>query len=190
MLPADQSPVGYPVPALHLAWENETFFDTGEDRLLDQILPVIDLVASALNRDIGDTNLYVVGHTDSRGNATYNESLSLRRARSVVQRLADAGVPRNQISYTGMGERQPVATNQTAEGRSRNRRVEFLISAFREVNLALVRSRIVNEAWLDGQEVFSAAGKPVEVFSLERGARPEVFELPPPVRHEAYAPQH
>lgn len=186
VLPAAESPVDYAVPTLRLAWDNHTFFDTADDTLLEQITPVVDLVALALKRDIGDTNLYVVGHTDSRGNATYNEGLSRRRARSVVERLADAGIPHRQVHYTGMGERQPAASNRTEEGRSLNRRVEFLISAYKEANVALVRTRAVNETWLDNHETFVAIVTPVEVFSLEEGAAPEVFELPPPISHSTY----
>ena len=187
MLAADESPVGYPVPALRLAWENDTFFDTGEDQVLDEVVPVLNLVALALKRDIGDASLYVVGHTDSRGGAEYNEGLSLRRAKAVVEHLADADAPRYQIDYTGMGERQPIAPNNTKDGRSLNRRVEFLISAFRRANIELVRIRPINESWLDHHEAFGAVARPVEVFSLG-GERtlPEIFELPPPISQETY----
>ena len=187
VLAAAESPVDYDVPTLRLAWDSHTFFDTADDQLLEQIVPIVDLVALALKLDIGDTSLYVVGHTDSRGNSNYNENLSRRRAKSVVEHLADAGVPRYQINYTGMGERQPVASNGTEEGRSLNRRVEFLISAFREVNTALVRTRAINEAWLDDHETFGTVVKrTVEVFSLDEGKPPEVFELPPPISHSTY----
>lgn len=69
----------------------------------------------------------VVGHTDSRGAAEYNQSLSERRARSVAQFLAGQGVMAERIAAYGEGETQPVATNETESGRQQNRRVELVI---------------------------------------------------------------
>ena len=79
-----------------------------------------------------------------------------------------------------------MASNGSKKGRSLNRRVEFLISAYKEANVALVRTRVVNEAWLDDHEAFVAIVTPVEVFSLEEGRPPEVFKLPPPISHSTY----
>ncbi|HMQ48722.1 MAG TPA: OmpA family protein [Saprospiraceae bacterium] len=67
------------------------------------------------------------GHTDIRGNADYNEDLSLRRARSVVDFLKENGVEMNRVSYIGFGSSQPIASNEDEQGRQLNRRVEFRI---------------------------------------------------------------
>ena len=83
--------IDYDVPALRLAWENQTFFDSNDDQLIEGVLPILDLVASAVHRDIGDVQLYVVGHTDSRGADDYNQDLSRRHGRAVVERLSAAG---------------------------------------------------------------------------------------------------
>lgn len=75
----------------------------------------------------GYTKVDIVGHTDSVGSDAYNQSLSERRAESTADYLASKGIPRNVITTSGMGESQPVATNETAEGRQLNRRVEITI---------------------------------------------------------------
>lgn len=66
----------------------------------------------------------IVGYTDSRGSATYNQKLSQRRAQAVVADLISKGVDANQLSSSGMGEKNPVADNSTSEGRAQNRRIE------------------------------------------------------------------
>jgi outer membrane protein OmpA-like peptidoglycan-associated protein len=70
----------------------------------------------------------VEGHTDNVGSDGYNQRLSEQRANSVREYLASQSVPSQMISSRGFGEAQPVATNDTAEGRQRNRRVELVVS--------------------------------------------------------------
>ena len=181
--------IDYDVPALRLAWENQTFFDSNDDQLIEGVLPILDLVASAVHRDIGDVQLYVVGHTDSRGADDYNQGLSRRRGRAVVERLSAAGIPSHQMTYTGMGERQPVASNSTEAGQALNRRVEFVISAFRRVNHELVAMRAVNEAWLNDHPHHILIhdlpyNRKVEIYDLSNVDEPhEIFDLPEPVAH-------
>jgi outer membrane protein OmpA-like peptidoglycan-associated protein len=76
-----------------------------------------------------NTTLYVEGHTDSIGTASYNKRLSDRRADSVATYLEDLGVKGARINTYGYGESQPRATNSTAAGRQLNRRVEIHIRA-------------------------------------------------------------
>ncbi|SFV59301.1 Outer membrane protein A precursor [hydrothermal vent metagenome] len=66
----------------------------------------------------------IIGYTDSRGSASYNKKLSLKRARAVMQALVQRGVNPSHLSAIGMGEANPVADNATAEGRAQNRRIE------------------------------------------------------------------
>lgn len=72
--------------------------------------------------------IVVAGHTDSDGSETYNMDLSKRRAQAVVDILAANGVPSASIQAHGYGEAQPVASNETAEGKALNRRVELSIT--------------------------------------------------------------
>ena len=69
-------------------------------------------------------NSKIIGYTDSRGKASYNQKLSDKRAQAVVERLVENGVNSKQLSSVGKGEVNPVADNKTAEGRAKNRRIE------------------------------------------------------------------
>lgn len=69
----------------------------------------------------------IVGYTDSRGQAQYNQWLSERRAKSVADYFIQHGINKSRITYSGMGEQNSIANNTTAEGRAQNRRVEISI---------------------------------------------------------------
>lgn len=83
-------------------------------------------VASSLRRYPGST-VQVIGHTDSDGDAAYNQQLSERRATAVSELLLQNGVPYSRIQSFGRGESQPIATNLNAAGKAQNRRVEIVI---------------------------------------------------------------
>ncbi|GGM07339.1 OmpA family protein [Pseudomonas asuensis] len=101
-------------------------FDSAEISPADRAQ--LDTVASRLRSEASTTRLTINGHTDSKGTDRYNQRLSERRAASVRNYLVQSGVPAASIvSVQGMGESQPVATNDTAEGRATNRRVEILV---------------------------------------------------------------
>ena len=72
------------------------------------------------------------GHTDSIGTEQYNQRLSERRAEAVKQYLVSKGIPASKITTIGKGESQPVATNKTAEGRQKNRRVDIEFKGVRK----------------------------------------------------------
>src|SRR5688572_4204314 len=86
-----------------------------------------------------DTDVLVLGHTDATGSDTYNESLSEKRASSVDNFLTSKGVAGSRINSDGMGETDPVATNETEEGRQLNRRVEIVVVANKELQRAAKR---------------------------------------------------
>lgn len=87
-----------------------------------------DLYAVAKNlNQYPNSRVEVIGHTDSTGSAAYNQDLSERRARSVAGILSAAGVNSNRLVSAGRGQSQPVASNDTVQGRAQNRRVEILI---------------------------------------------------------------
>ena len=89
---------------------------------------VLNKLSEVLNK-YPDTNLFVVGHTDSDGAADYNLSLSFKRANAVADYLENLGVPANRFTVKGEGEEFPVADNSTAAGKAKNRRVELSIMA-------------------------------------------------------------
>jgi outer membrane protein OmpA-like peptidoglycan-associated protein len=72
--------------------------------------------------------LQIEGHTDSVGNDEFNQQLSERRANSVRDFLAEQGVPASSMTARGLGKTQPVASNDTPDGRQRNRRVELVVN--------------------------------------------------------------
>jgi outer membrane protein OmpA-like peptidoglycan-associated protein len=76
-----------------------------------------------------DTNIEIQGHTDNKGSDGYNEELSMRRANGVMMYLVDKGITTSRMNPKAYGEKSPKYTNDTEDGRSQNRRVEFLITA-------------------------------------------------------------
>ncbi|WP_104203149.1 OmpA family protein [Billgrantia saliphila] len=100
-------------------------FDSSE--LTPNARTALNDVASVLTQ-YTDTRVNIAGHTDSTGDDAYNQRLSERRAEAVGSYLAQAGVSRNRLSMTGHGESQPVASNNTEEGRAQNRRVEITLT--------------------------------------------------------------
>jgi len=76
--------------------------------------------------------IIAVGHTDSVGSDAYNQKLSVRRAEAVKAYLVTKGIEKNRIYTEGKGEKQPVASNKTAEGRAKNRRVEIEVVGTRK----------------------------------------------------------
>ena len=69
----------------------------------------------------------VAGHTDSIGTEEYNEGLSQRRAQSVLDYLVEQGINASRMTAKGYGESQPIASNDTSEGRAKNRRTELVV---------------------------------------------------------------
>ncbi len=101
-------------------------FETDSAQLRNSAYPVLDKVVDVLTR-YPEIRVRVVGHTDARGSDQYNLELSWRRARAAVTYLVEHGIAHERLEAEGRGERQPVASNKTAEGRAKNRRVEFLV---------------------------------------------------------------
>ena len=86
-------------------------------------------MAESLRREPPDVSLFVAGHTDSRGDEEYNQELGLRRAQAVAAALVRRGIYQATVYRVSFGEAVPIASNQAAAGRARNRRVEFLFGA-------------------------------------------------------------
>ena len=111
---------------IQLVMPGNITLDTGSDALQSRFMPVLSSVSKVLTQ-FDKTFVEVDGFTDSTGSADYNQRLSGRRADSVAGYLDQAGVDVRRLESRGWGERQPVASNETSEGRAQNRRVEINI---------------------------------------------------------------
>ena len=104
----------------------DILFGVDSTTLSPDILINIRALSANLRR-YPDTTVQVIGHTDNTGAANYNHSLSIARANKVANALIGNGVARYRIIATGRGEDETVASNLTAEGREKNRRVDVVI---------------------------------------------------------------
>lgn len=102
-------------------------FASGSPRLTDEHTPILDKVEQAL-ADFPEANIIIEGHTDSFGSDESNQALSQARAESVLHYLlANSPLSPANVQALGYGETQPVANNETPEGRTRNRRIDIVI---------------------------------------------------------------
>jgi OOP family OmpA-OmpF porin len=126
--PAPAAPVA---AASKVTYAADAFFDfdkavvkpAGKAKLDDLVSKV-----KGINLEV----IIAVGHTDSVGSDAYNQKLSVRRAEAVKAYLVSKGIEKNRIYTEGKGEKQPVASNKTAEGRAKNRRVEIEVVGTRK----------------------------------------------------------
>jgi len=91
-------------------------------------IPQAQSVGTQALQDNPDTQVKVEGYTDDVGSAVYNRTLLQRRAQAVADALRSRGVSPDQFEVQGLGEKFPVASNDTASGRQQNRRVEIVFS--------------------------------------------------------------
>jgi outer membrane protein OmpA-like peptidoglycan-associated protein len=111
---------------LKLNIPSDISFDTGRADIKPNLRPILDQFASGLSGQ-PNTEVRIIGHTDSQGSDAVNDPLSLNRAQAAKQYLAARGVDPNRIVIAGRGEHEPVADNSTEAGRARNRRVEVFL---------------------------------------------------------------
>ena len=116
---------------IKVTFDSAILFAVNSDELSSDAKGNLRDLAASLNA-YDNTNVLIVGHTDSTGDADYNQTLSERRAQSAAIALADAGVDTDRLEIVGYGETEPVADNSTVEGRQQNRRVEVAIYASEE----------------------------------------------------------
>ncbi|MES2761769.1 MAG: OmpA family protein [Bacteroidota bacterium] len=102
-------------------------FKSNEALILASSYSELDLLLKYLE-EYPQTHIEIVGHTDNTGNEKLNKKLSAQRARSVSDYLAEKGIDKDRISYTGYGSLKPIASNETEEGKQQNRRVEYIIT--------------------------------------------------------------
>jgi len=111
---------------IHLIMPGDVTFETNSADLNSRFFEVLNSVAIVL-QEYKSTLVTVAGYTDSTGTADLNQKLSERRASTVALYLHGRGVVRERLAAVGYGEQHPVAGNNTAEGRAKNRRVEITL---------------------------------------------------------------
>jgi len=105
---------------------NNVFFDFDKASLKTESFPELDRLVELMNQQ-SNMKVEISGHTDGQGSERYNLALSEKRAKAVVQYMVGKGINKKRIVTLFFGESKPVATNDTPEGREKNRRVEFKI---------------------------------------------------------------
>jgi outer membrane protein OmpA-like peptidoglycan-associated protein len=123
---------------IHITFDSGILFDVNGSTLrVEAQQNLRDLTASL--EDYDGTDLLVVGHTDSTGASDYNHTLSERRADAARNFLVGSGLESERVTAVGRGEDEPAATNDTAEGRQENRRVEIAIFASEDMQAEMLR---------------------------------------------------
>ncbi len=124
--PPPPPPPPTPRPAKKKIVLRGVHFDFDKANVRKDSVPILEEAAKSLEEN-KDVHVVVEGHTDSKGTEAYNDALSLSRAKAVRDYLVKLGVPADRLSVLGLGERSPVASNDTDAGRAQNRRVELLV---------------------------------------------------------------
>ncbi|MDV7105846.1 OmpA family protein [Vibrio sp. TH_r3] len=104
-------------------------FDNDSAKLADNSEQYFDWLVSVMKK-YPQANVSIIGHTDSVGSEEYNQVLSEKRAGVVADYLYSQGIEESRVTVSGMGEAEPKASNDTAEGRMENRRVEVIVDQF------------------------------------------------------------
>lgn len=114
--------------AIKVTFDSGILFATNKANLSDASKNNLSKFAAQM-QDLPDTDITILGHTDNTGTAAVNEKLSLQRAQSVLDYLMVCGIAKERMTAEGKSFNEPVASNDTAEGRAQNRRVEVFIYA-------------------------------------------------------------
>lgn len=110
-----------------LDFNDRVLFEVDKSMLNAEAAASLEKVTKTL-LSVGIKGASVIGHTDSTGAEEYNAGLSQRRAQAVAQSMIVAGMDSSRIRFEGRGESQPIASNDTEEGRAQNRRVVIVVS--------------------------------------------------------------
>ena len=117
--------------AAKVTYASDAFFDFDKAVLKPEGKAKLDDLVGKV-KDINLEVIIAVGHTDSVGSDAYNQKLSVKRSEAVKAYLVSKGIEKNRVYTEGKGEKQPVADNKTAEGRTKNRRVEIEVVGTRK----------------------------------------------------------
>lgn len=128
---------GCPEPTVEVIEELNEYsrtilFDLNKATIRDESGETLESIAEIM-QEYPNTIFHIGGHTDSTGSASYNEQLSRERANAVKDYLVEHGVAENRLTSEGYGESEPIASNNTAQGRQENRRVEISLDKERQM---------------------------------------------------------
>ncbi|MEP1520392.1 MAG: type IVB secretion system protein IcmH/DotU [Ascidiaceihabitans sp.] len=123
---AKQVEVGQQGEYIYVRVGNKLLFGVGSSRVSDEFVPLAARLTEVLNEEPGP--ILVIGHTDAQGSFAKNEALSVARAEAAATVLRSTLTDPSRVTVQGKGEAEPIATNDTAEGRAQNRRVDVLIA--------------------------------------------------------------
>ncbi len=118
------APTPPPEPVVIASISGDVAFDLNKATLKPEFRWELDQIIATLNES-PETKFEIVGHADSTGDAGYNQGLSERRAKAVADYFAQNGIDSGRFTSSGRGEMDPVAPNETREGRAKNRRVDI-----------------------------------------------------------------
>lgn len=124
---AEQDRIRQEANRLNVTMSSDTLFATGSAEIFAGAREKLRQFATVLNK-YPQTTIVVTGHTDSRGTAQLNQTLSEQRAKAVADTLIADGVSAARVTTHGVGASQPLADNSTPEGRAQNRRVEITVN--------------------------------------------------------------
>ncbi|MCB9032567.1 MAG: OmpA family protein [Chitinophagales bacterium] len=122
----DGCPIDDVIMSLNADFKNIRF-NTNSSTLTSESMSIIENAAKVMNSKLSGSSFYIDGHTDTRGAASYNKTLSKNRAQEVVNQLVKLGVSKDRLTSRGFGEEQPKCAEDTEEGLWCNRRVEIVI---------------------------------------------------------------
>jgi len=137
-----------PLAVFHIVYDERLLFAGVSNVPRPQSSTLLDLWAKAIKQDVPGIRLTLLIHTDAHGTERFDDDVSLQRAGNIIQALIDRGIDPTALSAVVIGKRQPIANNVTAHSAMRNRRVEILFSIDLDANLAVVRLRPIDRAFL------------------------------------------
>lgn len=129
---------------IQVTFASAILFDFNSASLQANARPSLGDLASSMNKN-NNTELEIIGHTDSVGSDSYNQTLSENRAKSVYNYLVAQGVDRARMATSGMGETKPVASNDTEAGRAQNRRVQIMINVTEAYRQQLIQQETAKQ---------------------------------------------
>ncbi|MDR0515612.1 MAG: OmpA family protein [Fibromonadaceae bacterium] len=103
-------------------------FLSGKAELTEESKESLDEIAEILINQLSESKVAIGGHTDNVGKPESNQKFSEERSQAVKQYLVEKGIATNRLQAIGYGDTKPIADNKTADGRAKNRRIEFVIS--------------------------------------------------------------